>query len=381
MRVLLAGLSTRAAAESAARAGFEVIAIDAFGDRDQHPAVRSLSITRDLGGRPTAASMARAARSISCDAVAYLSPFENHPRAVATLASGRALLGNPPEVLRRVRDPRLLAEAFRRHGLAAPMVRIHTNDPNDANAWVIKPRASGGGQRVRPWRPTLARLPRGSYLQEFVEGIPGSVVFLSGAGRSVPLGITRQLLGDPAFGASGFQYCGSILASAGPVGAERLAAAVTVEFGLVGLNVIDFVAHDGAPYAIEVNPRWSGSMELVERVVGVSLFALHTAACLDGEPPPVSLGWGRPPRGVVLGKAIVFARRDVVVGDTQRWLADSTVRDVPQPGERIAAGRPVCTVFAEGRDESACRLALASQAAEIYRDLDHVSRFEGQFDP
>jgi hypothetical protein len=40
-----------------------------------------------------------------------------------------------------------------------------------------------------------------------------------------------------------------------------------------------------------------------------------------------------------VGKAVVFARRDVTIGDTERWLADATVRDVPHPGERIRAGR------------------------------------------
>jgi hypothetical protein len=103
MRVLIAGASTRAAARSAARAGFEVTALDGFGDRDQHPAVRARSVVRDLGGRPTAAGLARASRAFDVVAVACLSPFENHPRAVATLAAGRTLLGNPPEVLRRVR--------------------------------------------------------------------------------------------------------------------------------------------------------------------------------------------------------------------------------------------------------------------------------------
>ncbi len=47
-RVLIAGVSTRAAAESAANAGFTVTALDAFGDLDQHPSVRSLSLPRDF---------------------------------------------------------------------------------------------------------------------------------------------------------------------------------------------------------------------------------------------------------------------------------------------------------------------------------------------
>lgn len=375
MRVLIAGSSTRAAAASAAMAGFDVTSIDGFGDLDQHPSVRSLSLPRDFGLRPTAAAMARASRSIDCDAVAYVSPFENHPRAVATLARDRTLLGNSPDVLRRVRNPIELAAALRERGLAVPAVRLKA-DPTTENQggagfsrtpsrWLRKPLASGGGRRITPWDG--GSIPGRSYLQEFVDGTPGSVVFMSGAGRSTPVAITRQLIGDAAFGASGFQYCGSMLASAGAVGAERLAAAVTDAFGLVGLNVIDFIARDGVPYPIEVNPRWSGSMELVERVAAVPLFALQAALCASGEPPPVFLAWARPPRGRVIGKAIVFARHDVVMGDTTSWLEDPSVRDVPHPGEPIAAGRPICTVFADGADSDACYTALVERADEIFR--------------
>ncbi len=71
-RLLLAGVSTRAAAESAARAGFTVTALDAFADVDQHPDVRALSMARDFGVRFTSPAAARAARAIESDAVAYL---------------------------------------------------------------------------------------------------------------------------------------------------------------------------------------------------------------------------------------------------------------------------------------------------------------------
>ena len=110
--MLVAGVSTRAVAESAARAGFAVTAIDAFGDLDHHPAVRVLSVPRDFGEPMSATAAARAARSIECDAVAYVSSLDNHPRAVAALADGRALWGNPPSVLRRVRDPQLMTQAL-----------------------------------------------------------------------------------------------------------------------------------------------------------------------------------------------------------------------------------------------------------------------------
>jgi len=65
----------------------------------------------------------------------------------------------------------------------------------------------------------------------------------------------------------------------------------------------------------------------------------------------------------------VFARRDVTIGDTATWLADATVRDVPHPGERIAAHRPLCTVFAAGRDGEACHAALVRRAERVYAEL------------
>ena len=374
--MLLAGVSTRSAAESAARAGFAVTAIDAFADLDQDPRVRALSLPRDFGRRFTAAAAARAARSIECDAVGYLSTFENHPQAVSTLAAGRVLWGNPPAVLRRVRNPILLAQALRSRGLPTPSSYVASGCRGTSSSlrWLVKPLASGGGHRVRPWRDG-ARVPRGCYLQEFVDGASGSAMFVAAGGRAVLLGVTRQLVGEHAFGASGYRYCGSILAAAGEVSAALvdnasvLAHAVADEFGLVGVNGIDFIARDDVPYAIEINPRWSASLELVERAYGLSVFGAHAAACTEGTLPAFDFQQAQR-AGIAFGKAVVFALRDAAIGDTHAWLADSSVRDVPRPGERIAAGRPVCTVFAEGRNAAACHAALVRRAQRAYAELD-----------
>jgi uncharacterized protein len=404
-RLLIAGVSSRAAAESAARAGFRVTAIDAFGDLDQHPSVDALSIPRDFGSRFTATAAARAARDVECDAVMYLSSFENHPRAVSALAAGRALLGNPPPVLCRARDPRLVTEALRTRGLRAPSVRF---DPAMRGTWLRKPLSSGGGRGVRLSRHGES-LPRGCYLQAFVEGAPGSIVFIAAGGRVVPIGMSRQIVGERAFGATGFKYCGSILTPADDPqfdsdralvrAACGLARAAAEEFGLVGVNGIDFIARDGVPFAVEINPRWSASVELVERAYGLPVFAAHAAACQDGSLPDFDLSALRR-SGPAMGKAIVFARSDVTVGDTRPWIGgqwsvvggqwsltspatghrppiaghrppatDHGIRDVPRPGERIPAGRPVCTIFASGRNGGACHAELVCRAAWVYAQL------------
>jgi predicted ATP-grasp superfamily ATP-dependent carboligase len=205
------------------------------------------------------------------------------------------------------------------------------------------------------------------------------VVFVAAAGRAVVLGVSRQLVGEAAFGASDFRYCGSVLAPAGDAqlgddaallpAAAALAGAAADAFGLVGVNGVDFLADGGVPRAVEVNPRYSASMELVERAYGVSVFGAHAAACAGGELPAFDVAAARRAQGAAVGKAVVFARRAARAGDTRPWLDDPSVRDVPRPGEPIAAGAPVCTVFAEGADGAACHAALVRRAERVYAAL------------
>jgi predicted ATP-grasp superfamily ATP-dependent carboligase len=372
-RVLIVGVSTRAAAESAANAGFDVIALDAYADIDQHPSVRALSLSRDFHMPFSVDAIVNAAGDLASDAIVYLSSLENHPRAVAALAVGRELWGNTPEVLRRVRDPKTLADQFTQLGIRAPRV-ITSGQPGTVNVgnveqWVLKPRVSGGGHGVGLWHSDQP-VPRGQYLQEYVEGVPGSVVFVAAGGGGVALGVSRQLVGESAFGAVGFRYCGNILRSLDETVASNAIAlvdAVTSAFPLVGVGGIDFVATASGLRPVEVNPRWSASMELVERARGISMFGAHADACVQRVLPQFDLK--QPAATATHGKAIVFARQDVVVGDTTGWLHEPDIRDVPREGEHIAAGQPICTVFAAGTDDSTCHALLVERAARIYAEV------------
>jgi len=142
--VLIVAASGRGLAESAARAGYRVYAIDAYGDVDLRAQARTIAMRRDLGREWSAAAAATAAATISCRGVAYGSNLENHPAAVARLASGRRLWGNDPEILRRARDPIRLAEALRSRGLPAPRTSVKA-ERSDSHDWLVKPRLSGGG--------------------------------------------------------------------------------------------------------------------------------------------------------------------------------------------------------------------------------------------
>src|SRR5438874_7033938 len=169
-RVLLAGVSTRDIAESAVRAGYEVVAVDGFGDLDLQACATEVHVVR-VDGRFSARAVAAAARDVSCEAVVYEASFENHPSAVRALATNRMLWGNPPSVLARARDPRRLARVVGDAGLPGPRVRFTRPALRARGGWLVKPLRSGGGGGVAVWRTGRgAPMPRRSYFQERIVG-------------------------------------------------------------------------------------------------------------------------------------------------------------------------------------------------------------------
>ena len=68
------------------------------------------------------------------------------------------------------------------------------------------------------------------------------------------------------------------------------------------------------------------------------------------------------------GKAVVFATADVQVPDTSEWTPRG-IRDVPHPGERIASGRPICTLVATGPSPESVLADLEARAAALRGEL------------
>ena len=294
------------------------------------------------GGSLTA--LVDAAVQVPARGVVYGASFENHPALVARLAERHALLGNVPQTLLAVRDPQRLASALRDAGLQYP--RTFAAAPDDRSGrWLRKPMRGGGGTRVRAWRG--GALPAGAVVQERIDGVRAR------RRRSVT-GWMRSCSGSPssssgaaAFGVRGYRWCGNVVPPRLPAGeredllgqARAICSCLAAAFALRGLFGVDFVWDGERAWTIEVNPRPTASLEAIEAAYGVGVFGAHLRACA-GELPRVEAE-----RAGSAGKAVLFATEDVVIGDSVRWLQRG-VRDVPHPGERIAAGRPICTVLA-----------------------------------
>jgi predicted ATP-grasp superfamily ATP-dependent carboligase len=182
------------------------------------------------------------------------------------------------------------------------------------------------------------------------------------------MGVTEQLIG-PAWNApKAYQYAGSVgpvvLTAAAETCLRRLGAAISERFGLRGLFGIDFIlAEDDSVWPVEVNPRYTASIEVLENAMQISLLSHHLEAYLHEHLPAFETG--RP--AIISGKLFLYARRTLVVGEaTIKRIADHgdvVIADIPRLGSRLAVGDPICTVLLTAATVEEARRRLAESIA------------------
>jgi hypothetical protein len=324
------------------------------------------------------AELADAAEGIRAEGFVYGAGLENRPDLVDRLAAGRTLLGCTPETLRRVRDPAVLGASLRAAGFAYPRTFSAAEAPvraDRARRWLRKPVRSGGGRGVREWRG--GRLAAGLVVQERISGLPCSAVAVADGRSAALLGVSEQLVGRRALGARGFKWCGNVVPPrlaaderrALTRNVEAICAHLAAAFGLRGVFGVDVVWDGAQAWVVEVNPRPVASLETIEAVHGGRSFAAHMEGCA-GRLPPAGTARSLADPARAAGKAVLYATENVQVPDTRDWPARG-IRDVPHPGERIAAGRPICTLVAIGRSPEAVIDDLEARAAALRHEL-HV---------
>jgi uncharacterized protein len=400
-RLLILGASARAAAMSARRGGFESWAADRFCDLDLQaccPAIRVESYPADFVSALTTAPDG---------AWLYTGALENHPELIDRLAEIRPLYGIGGAALRAVRDPLRLATVLQRAGISMPECSLSGDGLPQDGSWLIKPFASAGGIGIEPWttvaaaRAGKATNQRPCYFQRRTDGLPVAAVYVAAAGRATLLGVTRQLLGEPWCGLTAthghaYRYCGSV----GPLEMtaslqsrfEQLGNVLAAEFSLVGLFGVDAIIrqsdHGAAEiWPIEVNPRYTASVEVLERGCGAEPIRSHLSAFGGVLPEDERSAIGgnslsnKQTKDAVVqpnGKAILFARSDLTVkaalidwiDDYNRGRQWPLVADIPAAGTTIRRGHPIVSLFAVGRDERSVMAALQALAAKVEARLE-----------
>ena len=379
--IIILGASTRAAAMSARRAGWTLWCADLFADADLERLATVRKVPIDAYPHGLLDALADAPQA----PVIYTGALENRPDLIAKI--DRPLWGNSADLLRKVRSPEQWTTCLLEGGLPCPRI---SSKAEPTGQWLLKPRKSGGGFGIH----THNRQPfesRVHFLQERIDGLPCSAAFLGANGQAFLLGVTQQLIGTPWLNATGFHYAGSI----GPLPLDlktletwrQIGVSLVTTFGLRGLFGVDAILRDGVPWPVEVNPRYSASVEVLERAQRVSLLTMHAAAF---SPAPIDLANRLPctltpgpsPGGrgeqEVCGKAILFARQTLVLPAEGPWLGalepgvglnQIEYADIPHAGETIEQGRPVLTLFASAPTVADCTVKLQEKAQALDRRL------------
>jgi len=375
--LLVIGIDVVSLAVSAKRAGYQVYTVDFFGDQDlKRVCQKSRSIVKQKTGR-TCGRLSRdfnpeallrltkgLLRKSDVDFVLLSSGLDDFPEVLFELNEIVPILGNSPDTIKKVRDKTKFFKELKRLQIRHPETAVAENfeearkkSKDIGYPVVVKPLTTVGGASVRRVQDTqgLKRLSRRTRLfhgkvliQEHVYGRPASVSLISSRRGTVVLTVNEQLLGIRELGQKEpYGYCGNIV----PLSADEsvmsecrsIAEKIVSHFSLVGSNGLDLViSEDGLPYTIEVNPRFQGTLECVERVLGMNIVKAHVEACTKGV---LSTVIKKPSSYCV--RLILFASRRSIVSDLNPFVE---VRDIPLPGVVVEKGEPVCSVVVKGPD-------------------------------
>jgi uncharacterized protein len=361
--VLIAGFSARALAASARRAGYHALVADVFGDEDTRAAARAYrGLTMDFERGIDTEELMRALEALAAVAppvgLVCASGFEDRPALIAALAQRWRLIGNPPELIARLKDPAAFAALCEAHGVPHPPTRA--TPPADPAGWLVKRRGGAGGAHIHA---APARQDGTLYYQRQVPGRPISALLLANGRTASLLGLSAQwpapTMDKP------FRYGGAVRPAAAQEAClpslantvHRLAAAA----GLRGLNSMDFIVHEDAFWLLEINPRPGATLDIFEPPRG-SLFALHVAACAGVLPPqpPVLPG--------AMAHGILYADRGLASVPTITWPAWTA--DRPRAASSIGRGHPVCSVLARAPTRARATTLLADRMTALRNALE-----------
>jgi predicted ATP-grasp superfamily ATP-dependent carboligase len=362
-RLILVGGSVRAAAESARRAGFQVTAVDGFGDRETLAAAESWHPLDAV--RETLRQRCRPPRLPRDAELVIAGGLRGDLEWLRGL--GLPFRGVDPEQFSQAGRLECLREVARRAGVGFPPTQaIGANAAStrgfaregrdcEATRWLVKQHDSCGGLGVT-WFARTDPLPEQGLLQRHLPGKAYGATYVSDGRGAVWVGLSRLL--TRAIDGRPFVYAGCL----GPLtpcaavadSLRRLGAAMVAVTGITGPLNADVIIDGETVSLLEINPRYSASMEVVEAsfraaVDPASSFfdpADRWRSRLPGSPEVTASAKVLP----------LFLKRVLYAGSPGRlspddfpWRREDTQwhwTDVPSRPIEIAAGEPAATVIA-----------------------------------
>lgn len=343
---------------------------------------------------------------------------ENHSELAERIGANYFWCGVVGSPLRSLRDPEILFQLAHQVGLQAPLTYTHKTHPDRQSfallqnelgknpQWLWKSSDKGGGLGVSDLRSEaeLAYFFSAStsgYLQERIEGISyGATIIISANGSAQFVGASRLLTASDqveqieitkdndrhwvkAVHTSRLPRTDYPYLFAGAIGPcllpadvitklKQLAELAHANFGIKGWFQVDFILDAlGQAWVLEVNPRWSATMEIYERSLGISLSAAHLRAWGIEVADTHTNGTST---GEVCWKDVTYAQSDFLWHAGHQRSVEALnaaqisqtnwplIADIPNGQQSFAPNMPVFSLIASGTNP--LELALQRQRAQ-----------------
>ncbi|MGB9929648.1 MAG: ATP-grasp domain-containing protein [Methanosarcina sp.] len=387
-KILVIGFSTRNIVCSAKRAGYAVYSIDSFQDLDLQKCADSFaslgcSSAEELHQLdPFRIKAQIEAFGVQFDAVVLGSGLETLDRGIFTCP----VLASSPASIEKASNKLKLSKKLRAEGIPHP--QCYSIQELDAIEYpvIIKPSSGGGGifNRVARNKQELLNLldefagldsefvEKDVVIQAFLKGIPSSVSLLSTKNEAISVAVNEQLIGVPWLSRMPFAYCGNItpFKHEYTTEMETLAEELVLGFGLLGSNGVDFLATESGPIVLEINPRFQGSLDTVEKAMNINLFEAHKG-CFKGELPEKPFASGFAARGVIYSDRELFIDRklmDVILRENSA--------DIPVQGTIVEPDWPLTSLFSYAPTREETVLTLKNRVKKVKAFIENEIKKE-----
>jgi uncharacterized protein len=364
-KFIVAAISARGFAQAAVMCGHEVVALDAFADKDTRAAASQtfkLKFNENIVDEADFKRIFEQINLTEADGFLYGSLFDNCPDLLVWVARQIRLVGNAPEVLRQAKGFSFFALL---DDLKIPHPEVSLEAPKAPIGWLCKQIGGTGGTHIKP----ANHQNLGDYFQKQVFGTPVSMLFLADGNTTKTIGFNRQFIAPTV--EMPYRFAGAVSNIVLPPSIcadfEHAALQLTQILNLRGINSLDAVLENELRggeklWILELNPRLSATFDLYENLFNLHLESSgHLSGCAGSFAEFVSQ------KNSAKAQLILYADEEFEIAADFVW--PSWAADIPAADNaKIAENAPICSVFAESETAGLAE-NLVRKRAEILKEL------------
>ncbi|MHA1337590.1 MAG: ATP-grasp domain-containing protein [Promethearchaeota archaeon] len=403
--VLLVGFNTRPIAQSLNSSGYDVFAVDFFGDLDLYPYVKDcFIITEELKAQYNelknnysellakfAIKMLKTGKDFNY--LLICSGLDNDFNArekiynIARKCRNVINANNNLDTFKLSRNIDKIYQFLDSMGFIYPwtisLKEFESNNYNLKFPIILKKKYSSGGTNVykiknyKHLQENIKLFKQNSensqnenklnnwQIQEFIDGIPISCTIISNGEECKVISINRQLIGlkflNPP---KEFMYCGNIVPENNLNKKERnlikeISIKLALKLKLKGINGFDYVLKNSIPYLMEINPRIPGSIRVSETAYCINYIDLHLKSFDLNNWEYIKKQISKAERKYYSVKFVYFAPKSISPNKIEKINSLQYVEDKTPSKNVISEGTPVCTILCSNVSlKKACSKAL-----------------------